>query len=176
MDRVPGRLRSSGGRPRPVLRPLDTGDLDDLLRVQAAGSVAALGHLFPQDRYPFPVDAVRARWVQELADPGTDCFAVLGEDDLLAGFAATRGDELLHVGTSLDTWGTGLAGLAHDEVLGHLASQGHVSAWLRVFEANERARRFYVRRGWAPTGERSESTFAPYPVLVHHRRDLGAGV
>jgi len=41
-----------------------------------------------------------------------------------------------------------------------------------VFEANDRARRFYERRGWAATGESSTSGFAPNPVLLTYAVDL----
>lgn len=147
-----------------VLRPLTLDDLTDLLEVQREGAVLALGHLFPQERYPFSVERIGARWTREVADPGTDCFAVVA-DGRLAGFAATRGDQLLHFGTAVRTWGTGLADLAHDDVLAHLRCQGHASAWLRVFDENHRAVRFYVRHGWRATDETSRSSFAPHPML-----------
>jgi RimJ/RimL family protein N-acetyltransferase len=84
----------------------------------------------------------------------------------VAGFAATRGNELLHFGTAVDLWGSGLASQAHDEVLDHLRAGGCTEGRLRVFEQNLRARRFYGRRGWVQTGERSRSGFAPYPSLL----------
>lgn len=135
--------RSSDGaseRESRVLRAMTAADLDVLLRVQSQGAAVGLGHIFPQEVYPFPVDAVRSRWERELSDPAMNCFVILDADQLVAGFAATRGNEFLHFGTALRTWGTGLAGLAHDEVLAHLITAGYDYAWLRVFEANERAR------------------------------------
>lgn len=44
---------------------------------------------------------------------------------------------------------------------------------LVVRDGNERGRRFYERRGWTPTGERSRSTFAPCPELLQYERELG---
>lgn len=157
-----------------VLRALTAADLGALLRVQAEGAAEGLGHIFPQEQYPFPVQAVRSRWERELADPDMDCFVVLDAAGAVSGFVATQGNQFLHFGTALRTWGTGLAGQAHDEVLALLSAQGYDHAWLRVLEANERARRFYSRRGWVPTGERSEATSPPNPVLLHYRIDLGA--
>jgi len=122
--------------------------------------------VFPQDEFPFTPESVRHRWEQELVDPGVDCFVVTDIDESVAGFAALRGDEFLHFGTALATWGSGLAGRAHDEVLARWAGEGLRRAWLRVFEGNLRARRFYERRGWEPTGERTRSGFAPHPVLL----------
>jgi RimJ/RimL family protein N-acetyltransferase len=147
--------------------------LDELMVVQREGAVAGLGHLFPQDTHPFPTERVRARWREELADPAVHCFVVVGADGEVAGFAATRGDELLHLGTALRTWGSGLAGRAHDELLDHLRRRGHEVAWLRVFDENLRAVRFYRRRGWVPTDETSRTSFPPHPMLRRLERALG---
>lgn len=158
-----------------VLRPMTAADLDALLAVQREGAQIGLGNIFPQDQFPFPVDAVRHRWEQEIADPGIDCFVVLDAHHSVAGFAATRGNEFLHFGTAFSTWGGGLAARAHDEVLVHLIGEGFRHAWLTVLEENVRARRFYERRGWKPTGERSRSGFAPYPVLLTYHVELDSG-
>ena len=156
-----------------VLRPLTHDDLDLLLAVQREGAVAGLGHLFPQDEHPFPTDEVRGRWAREIDDPAVDCFAVVQGGEL-AGFAATRGDELLHFGTALRTWGSGLADAAHDDVLDHLRGRGHDRAWLRVFDENRRAVRFYLRHGWAATETTTRTIFPPHPVLRRYERDLTA--
>ena len=154
-----------------MLRLLRPDDLDVLLEVQRAGAVAGLGHIFPQDTNPFPSEQIRARWAEELDDPAVDCFAVLLEGDL-AGFAATRGAELLHFGTALESWGTGLADRAHTELIEHLRLLGHPRAWLRVFDENYRAVRFYERRGWRATLQTTRTSFAPYPVLRRYELDL----
>lgn len=156
----------------PLLRPLSAADLDDLLVVQREGAIAGLGHIFPQEEHPFPTERLRERWLRELADPGTDCFAVI-HDGRLAGFAATRGDEFLHLGTARDTWGSGLAEQVHDEVLAHLRAGGHARAWLRVLVDNARALRFYTRLGWQPTGVTERTDFPPFPSVAVYDRDLG---
>jgi RimJ/RimL family protein N-acetyltransferase len=155
-----------------VLRALRRDDLDDLLVVQREGGIAGLGHIFPQDTHPFPATDVRERWRREIDDPEVDCFAIVAHDGVLAGFAASRGDELLHFGTAVPTWGTGLAGLAHDELLEHLRRKGFRHVWLRVFEENHRAVRFYTRRGWRPTEVTTRTSFPPHPVLRRFERDL----
>lgn len=147
-------------------------DLDQVIAVQEEGGVAALGHIFPQDAHPFPRAVVRQRWAHELADSDVQCFVVEGPDRLVQGFVAISGNELLHFGTAKSTWGSGLAGQAHDEVLDRLCKQGHLRAQLWVFEENGRARHFYESRGWVPTGQRRRSTFPPQPVLVCYERDL----
>ncbi|GGL25906.1 GNAT family N-acetyltransferase [Phycicoccus endophyticus] len=155
----------------PVLRSLRLEDLDALMDLQRAGAVAGLGHIFPQETHPFPTAQVRARWEAEMQDPGVDCYAVVTAAGI-GGFAATRGAELLHFGTAPETWGSGLAGWAHDAVVERLRRRGHGAARLRVFEENGRAIRFYERRGWVPTGERTRTSFAPYPLLRHYELAL----
>ncbi|QIM21098.1 GNAT family N-acetyltransferase [Phycicoccus sp. HDW14] len=155
----------------PLLRPLRLDDLDALLPLQEEGAVAALGHIFPQEEHPFPAAEVRARWVHELADPTIRSFAA-EEDGALVGFAATRGSELFHLGTARSTWGSGLAGRVHDELVDVIRSEGHRRAWLRVFEDNRRAIRFYERRSWVVTDEVSWSLFPPHPALRVLELDL----
>lgn len=162
---------SAEGPHSQVLRALDERDLDDLLVLQREGAVAGMGHIFPQDIHPFPTQEVRSRWLRELDDTDIDCFAILDHGQL-AGFAATRAAELLHFGTAVRAWGTGLAGRAHDEIVEHFRTRGHRAAWLRVFDENVRAIRFYRRRGWAPTEDTTRSTFAPYPTLRRYERPL----
>jgi diamine N-acetyltransferase len=156
----------------PVLRPMSHADLDALLDIQREASVLALGRIFPQAEHPFPGDEIRERWSREIESDDVDCFVVVGPAGEVAGFAATRGNELLHFGTSVPVWGSGLAGAAHDEILEHLRENGFAEAWLRVFAENHRARRFYEQRGWLATGERTRTQFAPHPVLLSYARPL----
>jgi RimJ/RimL family protein N-acetyltransferase len=88
------------------------------------------------------------------------------------GFAAIRMNEFMHFGIALEQWGTGAAQAAHDAVLDRMRAMKIASAWLRVFTGNERGRRFYERLRWAPTGERSHSTFPPYPELLRYELEL----
>lgn len=149
-------------------------DLDVLLPIQREAAQVAFASVFPQDEFPFPTESIRHRWEQELADPDIACFVIVGADRSMGGFAAVRGDQFLHFGTALGSWGSGLAGAAHAEVLDRWKGEGYQRGWLRVLDQNHRARRFYERRGWQPTGERERSTFAPFPVLLRYEVDLDA--
>jgi RimJ/RimL family protein N-acetyltransferase len=150
------------------LRDATVADLPALMDVQQAAAVRALAHIFPQDRYPFPRDELLSRWVTEIADPDVGAYVIEDGEDRIAGFAATRGDELLHFGTAVRTWGTGLAICAHDDVMRRLTAAGVTRARLRVFEEDRRARRFYEKLGWRPSGQRSRTPFPPHPVLVEY--------
>ncbi|HEY7988069.1 MAG TPA: GNAT family protein, partial [Lapillicoccus sp.] len=156
------------------LRPLTEADLPELIPLQEAGGVTGLGHIFPQKTNPFPRERVADRWRAEMADPETDALAV-EVDGRLQGFVALRGDELLHFGTAVDTWGTGLAEDAHDLALDRLARHGVGTARLWAFRENERAVRLYERLGWRPTGETRPTTFPPNPTLVEYTLDLAPG-
>ena len=158
-----------------LLRAAVIPDLPALLDVQEAGAVRALAAIFPQDVHPFPRAALRARWEAELADPDVAVYVVERTAGVIEGFAAVRGDELLHFGTAVATWGTGLAAAAHDELVARFAAAGAASARLRVFAANHRARRFYEKMGWRPADRWSRSSFPPYPVLLEYRREIPAG-
>jgi RimJ/RimL family protein N-acetyltransferase len=147
-------------------------DLPALMDVQQAGAVKALAHIFPQDAHPFPRAEIQARWTAEIADPDVDVYVIEQDDGEIRGFAAVRGNELLHFGTSVETWGTGLAAEAHKQVVERLAAGSATSARLRVFEDNQRARRFYEKLGWSRTDRLSRTSFPPYPVLVEYELDL----
>lgn len=155
-----------------TLREATLVDVEPLVEVQRAGAIEGLAHIFPQQTYPFPTDRVRARWATEIADPVVRAYVAEDDGGRVVGFAATKDSELLHFGTAKETWGTGVAAAAHDHVIDRLRADGVRHAWLRVFEENHRARRFYDKLGWSLTTRRSRTSFAPHPVLVHYTRDL----
>jgi RimJ/RimL family protein N-acetyltransferase len=116
---------------------------------------------------------IRRRWESEIADPGLRCYVVVSADESrgVLGFAALRGAELLHFGTALDTWGSGLAVRFHDALIATYDAETTL-LFARVFEANVRARHFYEKLGWRCTGERTTTSFPPNPTLVRYERSL----
>lgn len=153
---------------------MTSADVAAVLDVQQPAAAVGLAAVFPQDRYPFPREAVRQRWLREIADPAVDCYVVALEG-AVAGFAAVRHDELLHLGVALEHWGSGLAGRAHEAVIESFAQRGIRRAWLLAFTDNRRGRRFYEKHGWQPTGELTHSSFAPRPELMRYERDISPG-
>jgi GNAT superfamily N-acetyltransferase len=150
-----------------IVREMTLEDLPALIHLQQAGAVVGLAAVFPQDRYPFRRDTILARWREELADPLIDAYVAVDNEGALVGFAATAGSELLHFGTALDTWGRGTAG----ELLGVIVRQLRLTGsapTLHVFADNRRARRFYEKHGWRPTGASTVSGFEPHPVLLEY--------
>lgn len=157
-----------------ILRAAHSADVDALLDVQQPAAIEGLGHIFPQDQHPFSRTAVAERWLLEIADPGVDVYLYTEEDGSIRGFAAVRSHELLHFGTALPTWGTGLASRLHDALLRVTAQTlgTPTTLTLRVFDENHRARRFHAKHGWQPTGRTSRTTFAPHPLLLEYERHL----
>jgi GNAT superfamily N-acetyltransferase len=150
-----------------IVRDMTLDDLPALIELQQAGAVVGMAAVFPQDRHPFPREAILARWREELADPAVEVYAAVDDDEALVGFAATSGSELLHFGTSIETWGHDTAGELLSVVVALLLRTG-VEPTLRVFADNGRARGFYEKHGWRPTGRSSVSSFEPNPVLLEY--------
>lgn len=157
-----------------ILRAAHSADVDALLDVQQPAAIEGLGHIFPQDQHPFSRTAVAERWLLEIADPEVDVYLYTEEDGSIRGFASVRSHELLHFGTALPTWGTGLASRLHDALLRVTAQTlgTPTTLTLRVFDENHRARRFYAKHGWQPTGRTSRTAFAPHPLLLEYERHL----
>ncbi len=150
---------------------MEPADLPAVLDGQEAGGVLGLAEVFPQDRYPFPRQAIHARWLQEIESPDIDCQVVV-VGGTVVGFVAIRGDELLHFGIAPEHWGSGVARAAHDAALARMTAAGIERAWLAVFTANRRGRRFYERLGWRPTDVTTRSTYPPHAELRRYERDL----
>ncbi len=159
----------------PVLREMHADDIPAVLDVQHPAAVAGLAEVFPQDEYPFPHQAIAERWLAEVADPDTSCFVICREGQV-AGFAAVRADEVLHFGVALDEWGSGLAAVAHDEIVEVLRSRGLSRARLRVYAANRRGRGFWEKLGWRPTGESSRGSVPPRAELLTYELVLDQDV
>jgi RimJ/RimL family protein N-acetyltransferase len=154
-------------------------DVEELVDVQEEAAVPAFGHIFDQDEHPFPRADVVARWTAKVVDDDHDVYvAVDGGVDgggAVVGFAATRGDELVHFGTALHTWGTGVAQELHDAVLDRMRASGVGKARLWVMAENHRGRRFYEKLGWTDSGARSHSPFEPHPPMWELRKVLVKG-
>ena len=142
-------------------------DLPALIEMQEAGAVVGMATVFPQDQYPFPREAVLARWRDEINDGSIGTYVAVDEDGQLVGFAAVAGGELLHFGTAIETWGQETASELLEVVAGWLR-EATSEPTLRVFADNGRARSFYEKHGWRPTGATSVSGFEPHPVLLEY--------
>ena len=142
-----------------------------LADVQERASLAALGHIFPPELYPYPREAVRTRWIEAVADPARrTLIAVSVEEPVGAVCVGAEWLEGLYVVP--ERWGSGLAGELHDRALELVQQLGSTKCHLWVLEENARARRFYERRGWRENGETRAVEYPPNPMDVGYTLDF----
>ena len=150
-----------------TIREASPEDADVLAAIQERASVAALAHIFPPDRFPFPVEAVRDPW---RTFEGRVVIATSGERAVgLVGIVPPWVEGLYVVP---EAWGTGVAGALHDEAIDSLGRAGCGEGRLWVLEHNGRARRFYESRGWRPDGTTRVVPFPPHPIDVGYSISL----
>jgi GNAT superfamily N-acetyltransferase len=155
-----------------MFRQATTDDLPALLELEREANLAALGHVFPPDRYPYPDDDVLARWALVLEEPGAEVVVrddpeADGRLDVLAAYDATT---LRHLAVRPDRWGAGLASTAIDTALQAMDRRGTTIAQLWCLEENHRARRLYEYLGWRPTADRQSAPWPPHPTEMRYTR------
>jgi GNAT superfamily N-acetyltransferase len=154
-----------------TIRAARPDEVEVLLEVQRVSAVAAFAHVFPQDRYPFPTDAIREAWREALADPLVEVYLAEEDGDAIGSVSIGRGFlRTLYVVPAW--WGKGLGSRLHDHGLDRLHAVGAREARLWTLEENSPARRFYEQRGWSLSGRTREVPFPPFPVDVEYVRSL----
>jgi RimJ/RimL family protein N-acetyltransferase len=157
-----------------MLREATVEDLTALLDLEREANLAALGHVFPPERYPFPDDDVLARWALVLAEPGTRVLVRDSEDGIgrIDLFAAYDERSLRHLAVRPARWGEGLASSAIETVLEALHARGTTVAELWCLEENHRARGMYEHLGWQATPDRREAPWPPHPTEMRYTRPV----
>lgn len=162
-----------GGRPTVIIwRRATEADAPALTELERVANLAALGHVYPRDRYPFPAGDVLARWHLVLTDP--DVEAWLGDDDdgEPGAFVAYDSTTLRHLGVHPDAWGTGLARAAMDLAVAAIRARGSDTAELWCLVENTRARGLYEHLGWSATDDRQEAQWPPHPAEMRYTLSL----
>jgi GNAT superfamily N-acetyltransferase len=156
------------------IRDAQQSDRQTLLEIQRAASLAAFTHIFPPERYPFPTEGVRATWQEELASPDVRVLIAewKGHPVGAASYSAQRFHQLWVLP---EQWGGGAAQELYAEVMRGLAALGGSPCRLWVLEQNQRARRFYERRGWRLDGRHASTRYPPHPKLLGYNLDVGGG-
>jgi len=153
-----------------MFRVATADDLTALRDLEREANLAALGHVFPPDRYPFPDDDVLARWALVLDEPGVDVLVLDDDAGGLRLFAAYDRRSLRHLAVRPDDWGAGLATTAIETVLHTMDQRGTTIAELWCLEENTRARRLYEHLGWREEPERREAPWPPHPTEMRYTR------
>jgi GNAT superfamily N-acetyltransferase len=164
--------RQPRGVPRSValIRPARLDEADALAEIQRRASVAAFAHIFEPERYPYPIDDVRRRWRDALAE-GRSVF-VYEEENEIVGVALTGPEWLDGLYVVPERWGRGVAAALHDAALEQARADGFERCHLWVLEENHRARRFYERRGWRLNERTRVVPYPPNPIDVSYTIDL----
>jgi len=85
------------------------------------------------------------------------------------GFCMLKGDELHQLFVSARARGSGAAVVLIADAEGRLVDRGVTTTWLACAVGNERAARFYEKRGWRRTGttvSQVSTPAGPFPVDV----------
>jgi ribosomal protein S18 acetylase RimI-like enzyme len=88
-------------------------------------------------------------------------------DGTIVGFSMLKGDELYQFYVAAEARGSGIAATLIDDAEAALAWRGVTLAWLACAVGNDRAARFYEKRGWqrvATVIYESETSVGLFPV------------
>jgi GNAT superfamily N-acetyltransferase len=83
------------------------------------------------------------------------------------GFAILKGDELYQFFVAAEARGTDVAAALIADAEQQLAARGVTTAWLACAIGNDRAARFYEKRGWQRTATityQAETSEGPFPI------------
>jgi RimJ/RimL family protein N-acetyltransferase len=142
-----------------VIRRSGPDEAETHFALQRAASLAGMANVFPPERYPFPDDEVRQRW-----RAFTGAVLLAERDGRAVGMAAFEHCWLGGLYVVPEEWGRGVAGELHDAALAAMPDCAELRLW--ALEGNDRARRFYERRGWRLNGETRVVPYPPNPIDV----------
>jgi GNAT superfamily N-acetyltransferase len=157
-----------------MVRPADADDAEGFSRAYEASWDASMGVMVgrPLEEFmPFEERVERARGTFAQLPPNAGAWVAERRGEIL-GVAVRVESELRSLYVVPEAWGTGAATALMETALGAIRADGAAEATLWVVEANPRARRFYEREGWEPTGETRESELGP--AELEYRRDLAS--
>jgi ribosomal protein S18 acetylase RimI-like enzyme len=130
------------------VRSADPADLDLLARIWYDGWQDAHAEILPPAlARRRTLDSFRERLQAALAT-----LRVVGPFAAPVGFCFVRGDELCQLYVAAGSRGTGAAVALIDDAESRMRDAGTETAWLACAVGNERAARFYEKRGWHRTG------------------------
>jgi ribosomal protein S18 acetylase RimI-like enzyme len=130
------------------VRPAEADDIDHLARVWWEGWHEAHAAIVPAELTRIrTLESFRPRLREALPD-----VRVVGPAGAPVGFSIIKGAELYQLFVSAPSRGTGVAAELMTDAEARLAASGVDTAFLACAIGNERAARFYEKRGWRRVG------------------------
>jgi GNAT superfamily N-acetyltransferase len=127
-----------------TVRPAEASEVDHLARIWHEGWHDGHGHIAPAGLVKARnLEQFRARMAAALPDT-----FVAGRPGAPYGFVMLKGDELYQFYVARSARGSGIANVLMDGAEAELARRGVATAWLACGIGNDRAARFYEKRGW----------------------------
>ena len=148
--------------PMRELRRASPDEVRELAALHLRAALAGYAHIFPPEAPPPTIGELTEQW-RRMFDGGGAVFVAVdgdGDGDQIIGEVVAIDGHLARLYVDPGEWGGGIGAALHDAAIDELRGNGCASASLWVLEANDRARRFYERRGWRPDGRR-KATYAP---------------
>jgi GNAT superfamily N-acetyltransferase len=155
-----------------TVRPAGVEDAESFVRAYEESWDAALAGLAGRalrelSPYEERLEAFRKTFGAGLP-PGAGAW-VADADGEIVGVAVRTGPELRSLYVVPGAWGTGAAQVLIAAAVAAIRADGHDEATLWVVDENPRARRFYEREGWEPTGETRASELGPAELRYRRR-------
>ena len=130
------------------VRDAQSAELDQLATLWLDGWTDAHAAILPAELRRFRTwDSFRERLANDLAHT-----RVIGAPGQPLGFCIVKDDELYQLYVSAQARGAGVAAALINDAESRLAQGGVETAWLACAIGNERAARFYEKRGWHRAG------------------------
>jgi ribosomal protein S18 acetylase RimI-like enzyme len=131
-----------------TVRPAEAAEIDHLAQVWYDGWQDAHARILPAELARIrTLESFRDRLEASLPD-----VRVVGPFPTPVGFCILKGDELYQLYVSAQARGSGVAAALMADAEARLAEAGVEIAWLACAIGNERAARFYEKRGWRRAG------------------------
>jgi ribosomal protein S18 acetylase RimI-like enzyme len=173
-----------------VIRAAAPEDAAGIARVHVESWRAAYPGIVPQAVLDnLSVERRATFWAGQLSNPGDSRTWVAEEGDAIVGFVGTRPPdvedaadlppgivELATIYVLPDAVGRGVGRALMERALSELAAGGAAAAFLWVFKANERARRFYEAAGWTVDDTARDLDLGGEAIpIVRYRVAMGTG-